>query len=150
MLYVWKAQILTSSANLDSALAEYRKTATIFEAFTAAESTDIEAQVTLGATRTKIGDVLLMQKNFAAANQMYQQAISHVESLALATPAHHQAQYTLADAYSGMGDIALNQAKSRARDESLKQARSWYEKSWAVWKQVRNPGRISPGGFYSA
>src|SRR4029077_12467614 len=82
----------------------------------------------------------------------YQQAISGVESLALAAPANHQAQYALADAYSGMGDVSLKQADGKSvalstRTDSYKQARSWFEKSWAVWMQVNNPGRISPGGF---
>ena len=155
MLYIWKAEILAASGNLDSALSEYRKTADIFSGFVSKEPKDIQARVVLAATRVKIGDVLTLKNNLAAASETYQQAISGAESLALSAPANHQAQYALADAYSGMGDVSLKQAVDKSlrvakRTDSYKRACSWFEKSWAVWKQVHNPGRLSPGGFATA
>ena len=105
MLYIWKAEVLAASGNLDSALSEYRKTADIFSGFVSKEPKDIQARVVLAATRVKIGDVLTMKNNLAAASETYQQAISGAESLALSAPANHQAQYVVADAYSGMFKI---------------------------------------------
>jgi hypothetical protein len=63
-----------------------------------------------------------------------------------------QAQYTLADTYSGMGVIFQKRAmqagilaeKQRAH---WTEARSWFQKSFDEWRQVRNPGVMSPGGF---
>ena len=69
-------------------------------------------------------------------------------------PPNVQSQYTLADAYSGMGNTFLSQAaKSRTSGNRAKQwieARDWFQKSFAEWKQIRNPGVMSPGGFDTA
>jgi tetratricopeptide (TPR) repeat protein len=154
LLYIWKGQILADSGSPDAALTEHKKTEAILAQMTSADPNDVEARLTLAATRTKIADVLVGKGRTAAARALYGSVLPVVESFALSTPPNMQAQYTLADTYSGMGDAWRRQASGKATSakqiEYWTQARSWYERSFAVWRQVRNPGRLSPSGFDTA
>jgi hypothetical protein len=51
-----------------------------------------------------------------------------------------------------MGDALQKQATAKGttpakRTSQLEEARSWFDKSFAIWKQVQNPGRMGPSGF---
>ena len=84
----------------------------------------------------------------------YRRAIAVAEPHAHSVPPNVQAQYTVADAYSGIGNAYMIQAaKSRTPGNRAKQwteARDWFQKSFAEWKQLHNPGVMSPGGFDTA
>jgi len=154
LLYVWRGQILTRSGNLDSALADYRRTASIFGKIVASDPQDTDTAINLAAANTKIADTLLSMGDLIAALDAYRKAIAVAEIHAHSVPPNVQSQYTLADAYSGMGNTFLSQAaKSRTSGNRAKQwieARDWFQKSFAEWKQIRNPGVMSPGGFDTA
>src|SRR5262249_49923316 len=88
----------------------------------------------------------------AVATELYQKVIPAVEPFAMATPANPQAQYTLADSYFGMGNVLQSQASKKGISEAKQleywtQSRSWFERSLAAWRQVNNPGKMSPSGF---
>jgi hypothetical protein len=96
--------------------------------------------------------VLTKQGNYVAALQSHQKAVPAAEAFAHSVPANSNAQYALADAYSGMGDAIQKQALKGTlplakQIDYWTQARSWYERSSAEWKQVRNPGKLSPIGY---
>lgn len=154
LLYVWRGQILARSGKLDGALADYRKTASIFGKIVASDPQDADTAINLAAANTKIADTLLAIGDFIAALDTYRRAIAVAEVHAHSVPPNVQAQYTVADAYSGIGNTFLSQAmKSRTpgnRTKQLTEAREWFQKSFAEWKQVRNPGVMSPGGFDTA
>lgn len=154
LLYVWRGRILARSGKLDGALADYRKTASIFGKIVASDPQDADTAINLAAANTKIADTLLAIGDFIAALDTYRRAIAVAEVHAHSVPPNVQAQYTVADAYSGIGNTFLSQAmKSRTpgnRTKQLTEAREWFQKSFAEWKQVRNPGVMSPGGFDTA
>jgi len=152
LLYVWHGQLLAHMGSLAKALVEYKKTIALFEPITSAEPKDIEARMTLAATNAKIAAIHGERGETAAAVALYQKVISAVETFAMATPPNPQAQYTLADSYFGMGNLFQSQAAKRNISEAKQieywtQSRSWFERSWAAWRQVNNPGKMSPSGF---
>ena len=152
LLLVWRGQILTRAGNFDGALTDYRRTAGILEGIASGDPNDAEARVTLAATEVKIGDVLVTRGNIAEGIEVYRKALPTLESFGMAVPPHPQGQYSLADAYSGMGDALQRRALTKgttpaARTAQLDEARTWFEKSFAIWKQVQNPGRMGPSGF---
>src|SRR5215471_9271235 len=150
LLYVWRGQILTRSGNLEGALADYRKTTSIFGKIIASDPQDTDTAINLAAANTKVADTLLSMGDLIAALDTYRRAITVAELHAHSVPPNLQAQYTLADAYSGMGNTFLSQAakmRTGNRSKQWTEARDWFQKSFAEWKQIRNPGVMSPGGF---
>ncbi|HTN73005.1 MAG TPA: protein kinase [Methylomirabilota bacterium] len=154
LLCVWRGQILAQSGNLDGALTDYRKTAAIFGKLVASDPQDADTAINLAAANTKIADTLAAMGDLIGALDAYRHAIAVAEVHAHSVPPNVQAQYTTADAYSGIGNVFLTQAtKSRTPGNRAKQwteARDWFQKSFTEWKQVRNPGVMSPGGFDTA
>jgi len=154
LLYVWRGQILARSGNLDGALADYRKTTSIFGKLVASDPQDADTAINLAAANAKIADTLVSIGDLIGALDAYRHAISIAEAHAHSVPPNVQAQYTVADAYSGIGNAYVIQAtKSRTPSNRAKQwteARDWFQKSFAEWKQLRNPGVMSPGGFDTA
>ena len=150
LLYVWRGQILTRSGNLDGALRDYRRTASIFGKLIASDPQDTDTAINLAAANTKVADTLLSMGDLIAALDTYRRAVTVAELHAHSVPPNLQAQYTLADAYSGMGNTFLSQAanlRTGNRSKQWTEARDWFQKSFAEWKQIRNPGVMSPGGF---
>jgi tetratricopeptide (TPR) repeat protein len=151
LLYVWRGQILARSGKLDAALADYRKTASIFGKIISADPQDADTAINLAAANTKIADTLVSAGDLIEALDSYRRAIAVAELHAHSVAPNVLAQYTVADAYSGMGNTFLSQAmKSRTPGNRMKQfteAREWFQKSFREWKQIRNPGIMSPGGF---
>jgi tetratricopeptide (TPR) repeat protein len=154
LLYVWRGQALADSGKTDAALADFRRNAAIQQRFVAMDARDQDAKVTLAATQTKIADVLLAKGDPDAAVELYKKALAVVEPLAHSSPPNTQAQYVTADASSGIGDAfarrSLHASADSGKLEYLSQARSWLERSFGEWKQVRSPGRVSPIGFDTA
>jgi len=154
LLYVWRGQILARSGKFDAALADYRKTASIFGKIISADPQDADTSINLAAANTKIADTLVSAGDLIGALDAYRRAIAVAELHAHSVPPNVLAQYTVADAYSGMGNTFLHQAmQSRTPGNRVKQfteAREWFQKSFQEWKQVRNPGVMSPGGFDTA
>jgi serine/threonine protein kinase/tetratricopeptide (TPR) repeat protein len=152
LLYIWHAQVLLNTpGSTESALSEYKKTVAIYERIQSAEPNDIEARITLAATNIKIAETLAA-KHPATAIALYEKAIPVLEPYALGTPPNSPAQYALGDALTGMGVALQTQARQKGATperqlEHWTQARSWFERSLAQWKQVNNPGKLSPIGF---
>lgn len=93
------------------------------------------------------------KKNKVVASQdFYRKVLSVAESFAFSEPPNPQAQYTVADACRGMAKTLQKQGLNKAlpaarRADYLQQARSWLDRSSAQWRQVRDPGVMSPSGF---
>ena len=152
LLYVWRGQIVVQSRNFDGALADYHRTAAIFANITSSDPNDADTRLNLGATQAKIADTLVSKGDLALAMETYRKVLPVVETFAHSVPPNLQAQYTLADTYSGLGTVFQKQAvqsrlSSTRQRENLNEARSWFQKSFEEWRQIRNPGVLSPGGF---
>jgi serine/threonine protein kinase/tetratricopeptide (TPR) repeat protein len=152
LLYVWRGQILAQTSNVDGALADFRKTASIFGAITTSDPNDVDTRINLAAADAKVADALVLKGNLATAMEIYRKVLAVIEPFAHSVPPNVQAQYTLADTYSGMGTIFQRQAMqsgiaANSQRENWSEARSWFQKSFDEWRQVRNPGVVSPGGF---
>ena len=146
---------MAKSRNLDGALADYRKTVALFSAISSSDPNDADTRINLAAANSKIADVLVLKGNTTAAMETYGQVLSVVEAFAHSAPPNVQAQYTVADTYAGMGNAELQQAMRKSastfqQKADWAQARSWFQKSFQEWRQVRNPGVMSPGGFDTA
>jgi tetratricopeptide (TPR) repeat protein len=152
LAYLFRGQILFGKGDASNALSDFTKSASLIEPLVAKEGADVEARVSLVATRGKIADVLATQHKWSNASKMYEQVLEVVLPIAQSRFPNMQAQYTAADAYSGLGRILQDQAADShlpiaTRIDYLNQARTQFEQSLAVWRQVRNPGVFSPLGF---
>jgi tetratricopeptide (TPR) repeat protein len=151
LLYVWRGQILAQSKDLDGALSDFRQTASLFGRISASDPNDADTRINLAATEAKIADTLVLKGNLGPAMETYRKVLAVIEPFAHSVPPNVQAQYTLADTYSGMGNIfqrqSMQSASASKQREHLNEARSWFQKSFDEWRQVRNPGVMSPGGF---
>ena len=155
LCYQWRGQVSMASQKLDDALKDYRKSAAILEAITAADANDVQARVELAATNEKIADALVQKGESRAAEKMYHEVLTVVEPLANARSPNVPAQYTTADAYAGLGAMLQNPGTDKdqsagKRTGPSENACAWFERSAAQWRRVRNPGRFSPLGFDTA
>jgi serine/threonine protein kinase/tetratricopeptide (TPR) repeat protein len=152
LLYVWRGQIFLVSNNLEGALADFRKATSIFGRISASDAHDADTRINLAAAEAKIADALVPKGDLDAAGENYRKVQSVIETFAHSVPPNVQAQYTLADTYSGLGVIFQKRAtqvgvSADKQREHWNEARSWFQKSFDEWRQVRNPGVMSPGGF---
>jgi serine/threonine protein kinase/tetratricopeptide (TPR) repeat protein len=135
-----------------AALASYRNALSIWLPLATAARSDVDTQLRVASTEIKVGELLAKSEHFDEAKAAYQKALVGAEPLAKASAPNEWALYVVADASSGLGDVFVAQARRRVPQDQQKaqewyEARSWYERSADAWRQVHNPGAMSPGGF---
>jgi serine/threonine protein kinase/tetratricopeptide (TPR) repeat protein len=135
-----------------AALSSYRNALSIWQPLATAAASDVDTTLRVASTEIRVGDLLAKSGHYDEATAAYQKALAGAEPLAKANAPNEWALYVVADASSGLGDIFAAQAKRRAQEDEQRaqewsQARSWYERSAEAWRQVHNPGAMSPGGF---
>jgi tetratricopeptide (TPR) repeat protein len=151
LFYMWRGQVREKTGAVEGAIADHQRNASLLERIYNADPKDVEARVTLAATRVKIGGLLAKKGNARDAMQAYQNALPDLEPFTAEKPFNIEALYAAADAYAHIGELVQRQAESAPSSphqlELWRGARSWYEKSSVTWRKVRNPGKMTPTGF---
>ena len=86
--------------------------------------------------------------NRAEADAKSKKAIAIIQ--VLASVKDPPALYVIADTYCLAGELARAMALRSAADERRQhwmEARDWYQKSLDSWRQISNPGAVSPDGW---
>lgn len=131
------------------ALNSYSKAREFYAAIVSGNHQDVEGQLNLSATDTKVGVLRLQLGEADSASKILRGVIESLETLQ--SLSSEQVRYTLAEAYAGLGDatsyLAARQETCDRQISQWNEARSWYEKSVTVWYKLTSPGGVTPKGF---
>ncbi len=148
---IWKGEALAKAGNTLGALTSYRKGLANLEVVMKGSPTPI-ARCDVAAALTKVAQALASMENTQEALATYRRALEMTEPLIAAKPPNVVALYAVADAYFGMGELARMAAKANPATSGQQrrlwiEARQWYRKSTDAWRQIPNPGVVTPSGF---
>jgi tetratricopeptide (TPR) repeat protein len=141
-----------SGRNVD-ALDAYQRALTAFLQVSTTNKTDVQARLSAAATYNRIASVLAKSKRREDAIAAYEKSLTFAEEFASLNPPNESAVYAAADAYAGLGSAFVQRAReertSSNQSEKWAEARSWFRRSLNSWQQIRNPGAMSPNGFFA-
>jgi non-specific serine/threonine protein kinase/serine/threonine-protein kinase len=148
---IWKGEALAKAGNARGALDSYRRGLANLEMVMKGSPTP-KYRCDVAAALTKVGQALALMKTTQEASATYQKALEMTEPLASAKPPNVVALYAVADVYFGLGELAKMAAKqspptSGQQRQHWTEAREWYQKSADAWRQIPNPGIVTPSGF---
>jgi len=144
--FIWQGEILLRTGKAREASDSYKKAIAVLES--ANDVRDASTQIELAASYTKLASSLIKTGDFPEAKATSTKAIDIVQALASAK--NPPVFYASADAYQVAGEIARAMAVRAAGKEQRKhwmEARDWYQKSLDSWRQISNPGAVSPDGW---
>jgi tetratricopeptide (TPR) repeat protein len=148
---VYLGDLEVHRGNLSQALARYWNALGIWKPLLSLVRDDVDTPLRIASTENEIGQVLLNQRRFDDAAQAFHEALVNAEPSATANPPNEWALYVVADSTSGLGDTFCDLARTiRQVNKGIKEwreARSCYHRSADAWRQVHNPGAMSPGEF---
>ncbi len=89
---------------------------------------------------------------FSAAATTYQRALRVLAPDLTSKSVSGDVLYAIATSYAGLGDVERSFAKRAVHNQKqqmdhLRQAYSWYELSLKTWRQLKEPGLVSPSGY---
>jgi tetratricopeptide (TPR) repeat protein len=150
-IQMWKGEALAKAGNARGALDSYRKGLANLE-ITLKGSPTPKNRCDVAAALARVGQALALMKSAQEASATYQRALEMTEPLASAKPPNILALYAVADVYFGLGELAKMAAKhslatSGQQRQQWAEACEWYHKSANAWRQISNPGVLTPSGF---
>jgi non-specific serine/threonine protein kinase/serine/threonine-protein kinase len=148
------AEVARRRGDLHRALQQLQSSVEILESL-AADAANTDAGLSLAATFVKVGDIQVQLGHADAAVARFRDALSRVGAEATPQSLNEDARYVLAGAFAGLGVVELVEAKRGgitpdARRLHRRQSCDWYRRSAATWAQIREPGALSPNGFYAS
>jgi len=144
--YIWQGEISARTGNPRAAAEDFRKAIATLEGTNDLE--DANTQAELAASYTKVASSLMKSGDLQGATAACKKALDIIQPLA--SPRDPPALYVSADAYYIMGEITRAMAVRSALDQQHQhwiEAHGWYQKSRDTWRQIPNPGMVSPSGY---
>jgi tetratricopeptide (TPR) repeat protein len=144
--YIWRGEISIRNGNARAATEDYKKAIATLEG--ASDLKDANTQGELASSYTKLAISLTRLPNLQEADAAAKKALDIIQPLA--SEKNPPAFYVSADAYYVMGEIARAIAVRSPADRQRQhwiEARDWYRKSQDAWRQISNPGAVSPNGY---
>jgi tetratricopeptide (TPR) repeat protein/predicted Ser/Thr protein kinase len=143
-------QCLSSMGDLDGAIETYGKALAIREALVARDPKDVNARSALGKAYRRMGTYFLKKGDGLQAVDFCLKGVRMAESVSREDPANKAAREDLAAALYFLGDAqsamaAAATAPRSARPGYLRDACSTYERSLAIWTQLRDQRALSAG-----
>lgn len=151
-----KATVLLTAADVYSKLQDYgralpyeREAVTILARVQADDADNVDARIDLAGGYNSLGRMLLQTHDLAAASDTLHKALALSEPLMNSPRPSEESRYSVAESYGALGDVEARRAgeEPQHRADHLLEARAWYERSLAVWEQIKEPGLLSPGGY---
>jgi len=134
------------------ALSYYRKALDLTAKIYADDPKNEDARLRLAADYNSVASALVGQRDTTYAIEAYEKALTLAERKDSASPSE-EALYVMANSYAGQGDVQMRLAeKERQSGRKLplrQKACGLFDRSLKVWSAIREPGTMSPNGFYS-
>ena len=144
--YIWQGEILLQTGRAREASDACKTAIAVLES--AKDVRDAGTQIELAAAYTRLASSLVKTGDFPEADAKSKKAIAIIQ--VLTSVKDPPALYAIADTYYLAGELARAVALRSAADERRQhwmEARDWYQKSLDSWRQISNPGAVSPDGW---
>jgi tetratricopeptide (TPR) repeat protein len=141
--YLLLGNVLDESKKDKEALDNYTKAIGIAEPLAADDSKWREAQKYLTQMYIRLGSLLSRAGQTSRANDYLQRAVLSAEEHCIRDPQNARTRRDLADAYQSMAINRLNTSTKSNGQNMLREARSWFEKSFGIWQDMKNKGTLS-------
>jgi eukaryotic-like serine/threonine-protein kinase len=149
--YITAAEAFDRSGDPDKSFRYYRNAMQIFIRIHAQDPDNVDDSLQLAGGYNQFAKALIRNGQRDNAIEMLHKSLLLSEPEAHATHPSEESVYSIAESYGGLGDAAAASAgtakEPKSRTENLRQARSWYLLSLNAWSQVKEPGRLTPGGY---
>ena len=140
------------AGNEKVALSNYRKSLEVTARIYAQDPKNEDARLRLAADYNSIAPALLGQGDAGGAAEAYEKAMTLATISDSASPSE-EALYVIANSYTGQGDVQIKLAEKERQSGRklplLQKACGLFDQSLKVWSAIREPGTMSPNGFYS-
>jgi serine/threonine protein kinase/tetratricopeptide (TPR) repeat protein len=150
-IFDYEGEAFASRGSQTEALQQFRRSLSIFEELSEADSKNVDVLLNVAALHAKVGSSLVALGHVKAAEREYQQALAIDQGVATGSSPPAEIEYTRADSYFGLGGVeAALAVAARQTDQQIEhwsQARSYYQKSLETWKGIQNPAHVSPEGW---
>ena len=139
---------LTRIKNYVQASEHYRTSVRILEDLAAKNAADAELQMRKAWAYYRLSDVQTLSGEIEHAIENAEHAQSILEPLTSANPNNSTAAKYLAVVYSQSGKCYASQATAHnishsQRTDYWHEARDWYQKSLAIWQELKSKGKLS-------
>ena len=145
-------EVYQRTGNDRSALSYYQKALDITSKVYADDPKNEDARLRLAADYNSVASALFAEGSTSRANEAYEEAMTLAVPKDSASPSE-EALYVMANSYAGQGDVQIKLAgkeqKPGRRLPPLQKACALFERSAKFWNEIREPGTMSPNGFYS-
>jgi serine/threonine protein kinase/tetratricopeptide (TPR) repeat protein len=141
--YLLLGNVLDESKRDKESLDDYTKAIEIAEPLAAGDSKWREAQKYLTQMFIRLGSLLSRAGKTSSATDYLQRAISRAEEQCNRDPQNARTRRDLAEAYESMAINRLNVSRKSADQNMLHEARSWLEKSFGIWQDMKNKRTLS-------
>jgi serine/threonine protein kinase/tetratricopeptide (TPR) repeat protein len=150
--YVTAGDVFRRFGDYPRALRLYRQATAINSQIQSGDPNNVDVRLRLAAVHNELGLTLVRLGDLKGATEAYNKALKIVHPQTTSGQPNEEGLYSTADAYAGLGDIEAalaigSKEGHQQRRRHWEKACSWYSKSLGVWKQVREPGAVSPDGF---
>ena len=150
-IFDYEGEAFASRGSQTEALLRFRRSLSIFEELSKADSKNVDVLLNVAALHAKVGSSLVALGHAKDAEREYQQALAIDQGVAIGGSPPAEIEYTGADSYFGLGAVeAALAVAARQTDQQIEhwsQARSYYQKSLETWKGIQNPAHVSPEGW---
>ena len=151
-LYASAGDAYARSADNARALQHFREALSVLSQVQSEDPANVDVRLRVAGISNKVASMLTRSNDLVAATTMYRKALELVRPEFAARHPNEQALYSTADSYAGLGETEVILAKDNRQTQQNQikhwdQARSWYQQSMDTWRQVKEPGMISPGGL---
>jgi tetratricopeptide (TPR) repeat protein len=152
-IYNTGGDVYRRHGNNQGALESYLQAMTLFSKIQLEDPQNADARLSFAASCNKVGLMKSRLRDIPGAMEMYYMALSRAQNEASSNHPNEELFYIKADAYAGLAEaessLARNFVHTREKEiEHWTQARTWCERNLKVWTQIKEPGALSPHGFY--
>jgi eukaryotic-like serine/threonine-protein kinase len=139
-------QVSADSGDAKAAAENYHKSIDIFTDLTTKNSANAYNTRQLALTCLRLSQLMSTTGDLSGAVNYASQAVGIVEKLNAADAKNLTVLRTLADSYSQLGKghaMIAAKARSEAGKSKWQEARSWYQKSFDIWQEMKAKGTLS-------
>jgi non-specific serine/threonine protein kinase/serine/threonine-protein kinase len=152
-VYITAGDVYSRNGDTRRALSYYQDAAALFSKIQSGDPQNTDNYLSWTASYNKVGQMQAQLGDLEGALAKYEQAIAHVQGDIDSDHPSEESLYTAADAYASLAETESILARRSRRPSSVlrtywSKACGWDELSLKMWHRIKEPGALSPHGFY--